>query len=50
MRDQAIDKVTAFLKLGDPDELVGLVRLVDIAGAAHHRRNAGFWNSPPSVP
>ena len=40
--DQAVDELAAFLQLGDRDELVGLVRLVDIARPAHHRRNAGL--------
>src|SRR3954465_2973143 len=47
MRDQGIEEVAALFQLGDCDELVSLVRLVDIAGAAHHRRDAGHLEQAP---
>src|SRR5215813_679390 len=39
--DQLVDELPALLEFGDADELVRLVRLVDIARSAHHRRDAG---------
>src|SRR5262245_57040815 len=42
MLDQAIEKRAALGKLVDGAEFVGLVRLIDVSGSDHHRRNPGF--------
>src|SRR5438045_6663914 len=40
--DQPVEKTAALLDLGNCDELVGLVRLVDRARPDHDRRDAAF--------
>src|SRR4029079_12163358 len=42
MLDQPVDEPAAFLKLGDGDPLVGLVRLIDVARPAYDRRDSGL--------
>src|ERR1700704_3138102 len=46
MRDQLVEKTPALLELGNGDELVGLVGLVDRAWPDHHRRDAGLIEKP----
>src|SRR5258708_38371238 len=41
MRDQVVEKPAACLELGDGDELVGLVGLIDRAWPDHDARDAG---------
>ena len=45
-RDQPVEKHAAFLQLGDCNELVGLVRLIDRAGADDDGRHAGVREQP----
>src|ERR1043165_9518732 len=42
MLDQPVEKSSAFLELRNRDELVGLVRLIDVSRSAYHGGDAGL--------